>query len=375
MKSDFQSERGSIAILVAGLMTSLLLIGSLVLVVDGGVVYLERRELVNGAQSSALALARECAQQPTSCASSSAPGELANSSSTDGLTRVTEVCVNGRTSTGSFCQPLSNTSIDCRALASDSNFVRIRTASRSPENERSISTYFNSGNQELVACAQVRWGNAASAQVYMPFAVSICEWAKQQSLPRTLIEYDSSGGVEDCSYTFADLQGETFTSRGINGWVALDLKSQTLPTAARSNASCPNPLTDAPAYLLIGYELTQITRSQSSQNFCDNGPLDSVMTNWLGQTYYIPLVATERLAGNSTIHTVKAFAAFRLTGFAILKGNGSATTKGGTFPAGNWCPTNKSCLYGEFISTISSNSEISDIPGTPNVGLQAIELS
>ncbi len=376
MRRRIRAEEGSATIIFTAFVSSLLLIAIVALVVDSGVVYLERRSVVNAAQSAALALGKECAERPTNCASFTLPDFFANANSPDGLTKVTEICLNGKTPLGVGCQPLSQSRLDCAPLAPESgNFVRIRTQSQEPNGNAGISTFFSrSASQTLNACAQVRWGNALSASVYTPFAVSICEWSRQRALPRILLEFKSSDGVADCTYTFSDLSGVTYTRSGINGWAALDLLSASLPVEARSDSYCPDPATEKAAFLKIGYQLSQITRDQSSPNYCGNGSLLSKMGNWLNQTLYIPLVSTKKLSGNSTVHTIEAFAAFKLLGFSLLKGNGASSDVGGTYPTGSWCSKNTNCIYGEFISTISSNSEISNTPGTPNVGLQAIEL-
>ena len=371
-----KDETGAVSAIVAIFVSSLLLFGSLALAVDSGVMHLERRTVVNAAQSTALALAKQCVDTPNNCAASPAISNLVNANSPDGLTSITELCISGKNSFGQPCQGLTTNSLDCAAIpAQVKSFVRVRTESQSSESGVGVRTYFSSETaQSLRACAQARWGNAGSAQVFSPFAVSICEWAKQQSLPRTLLEFKSSDGVSSCTYSFTDLANQSFTKSGINGWAAVDLQSSSLPTAARASTVCPNPTTDQPATLRIGYQLNQITRDQSSSNYCGDSDLLTKIVNWLNITLYIPLVSTEKISGGSTIHTVEAFAAFKLLGFSLLKGNGSAQSVGGIVPTGNWCQKNTNCIYGEFISTISPNSDVTDTPGVPSVGLQAIKL-
>lgn len=376
MRPDFSSESGGITAVVAIFTSTFLLFGLISLVVDSGVVYLERRTVVNAAQSASLAMARECIERPTTCAQSTIAQEYANANSEDGTTSVAEICINGRTPVGNDCRVLTSHKIDCAPVSTTAGrYVRIRTQSMSNEENIGVRTFFSKGtSQTLQGCAQARWGNASSAAVYAPFAVSICEWSRQQSLPRVLTEYTSSGGTADCQVSFQDYAGVTYTKSGINGWATLDLRSASLPSGAASNVDCPNPNVDQPAYLRIGYELSPLINSQTSQTFCGDTNLSLKMAPWLNQTLYIPLVSTVKLSGNSTIHRIEAFAAFKLLGYALLKGQGNASSFGGTYPAGNWCPKNNSCIYGEFIATFSPNSEISDVPGTPNVGLQAIEL-
>ena len=376
MKIDVRDDKGAILSIVAAMVSATLLLAIIALVIDGGVIYSERRVVSNSAESAALSLARICADSPTTCLSSNIPQQFANSNSPDGLTRVTEICVNGKTATTNSCASTGKNSIDCSVPPSGiTQFARVRTESQSPDEDSGIKTFFSSGEvKTLIACAQARWGNASSAPSYSPFAVSICEWARQQTLPRVLKEFTTNNGVGDCTYTFTDLAGNTYTKSGINGWAALDLLSTSLPLDSRASVSCPNPVTDKPAYLRIGSQVSQITRDQSSQTYCGDSNLATKMPVWINQTLYLPLVSTKKLTGNSTVHTVEAFAAFKLLGYSLSKGQGSSIAAGGITPTGKWCPVNTNCIYGEFVKTISPNSEINDSPGIPNIGLQAIEL-
>lgn len=377
MKSRWAKESGGVTAIVSILTASLLLYGTLALVVDGGIILLERRTVVNAAQSAALALARECIQNPNSCATSPQVQELANLNSPDQKTAVTEICVNGKTSSNTNCQGLTTSKLDCTDMTGK-RFVRVRTKSLSNESGIGIRTFFSAdASQTLIACSQVRIGNASSAPVYSPFAVSICEWAKQQSLPRVLLEFRSNDSVSSCVWSFVDMNDKTVTANGISGWAALDLLSSSLPESARASVSCPNPSTDQPAYLQIGMQLNQITKDQDSKDYCSDGKLVTKMSNWIGKDLYLPLISTAKLAGGSTVHRIEAFAAFKLLGYSLQKGGGSGSSSdvGGAIPIGNWCPRNTNCLYGQFISTFSPTSEISNVDGIPNVGLQAIELS
>ena len=370
-----RSEEGGVAALVAIFVSAGIFLTAIALSVDSGVLYLERRVVDNAAQAAALALARECAQNTTTCPTSRVPQEISNRNSPDSATRITELCVNGKTALGNPCQSSTGTSIDCGAVPSSvKQYARIRTETQNPDQSAGTSTFFSNGKVlTLIGCAQAQWGNATSASSFSIFAVSICEWARQQSGLRVIAEFNTNTGTSDCTYTFTDYAGQTFTRSGINGWGALDLLSASLPADARASAQCPNPAVDRPAYLRIGYTLNQITRDQSSSNYCGNSNLSSKIGVWLNQTLYIPLVSTQKLQGNATVHTVEAFAAFKFLGYSLLKGSGSSSDIGGTYPSGNWCPKNTNCIYGEFIRTISPGSEVGN-NGGPQLGLQAIEL-
>ncbi|NDG09887.1 MAG: hypothetical protein EB112_04240, partial [Actinobacteria bacterium] len=88
MKIEVKSESGGATAFVALFVSAFLLFGSIALSIDSGVLYLERRTLSNAAQSSALALARECIERPTNCSSYGLIQTLANENSPDGLTTV-----------------------------------------------------------------------------------------------------------------------------------------------------------------------------------------------------------------------------------------------------------------------------------------------
>ena len=81
MKVNLDSEAGSVTVIVAIFTSALVLVTSIALAVDAGIIYVERRTVVNAAQSAALALARECIERPSTCANSNPAQSLANSKS------------------------------------------------------------------------------------------------------------------------------------------------------------------------------------------------------------------------------------------------------------------------------------------------------
>ena len=364
-----RNEKGGYSILFAIIFGTGLLIVVFTIVLDGGNISAERRELQNVAESSALALARECSQNPNICLNSTTPEQLAISNSLDKKTTISEVCVRG---INQLLQPclLPNTELlDCSPITSGtSNYVRIRTQTLSNDGSRLRPLFGASGNYQLNGCAQAIWGNAGSAQVFAPFALSICDWARLGSGTNVISEYDTNSGTETCNYSFVDLLGQTFTRKGITGWAAVDLLSSGIPTQNQASEPCPDPLTDSPAALRIGDILNAITRDASSANYCGDSNLVSKISVWVGNEFYLPLVSTTKISGQSTIHIVEAFTGYKFLGYSI-KG-----VRGGAYPNGNWCPNNKNCLYGEFTNTLSPNSDVNIQPGTPNIGVQSIKL-
>ena len=370
ISKSIAKDDGAFAVLFSVLFGMGLLLIISYLVIDGGNIAIERRVIQNVAESSAIALAKECSLNSTSCRTSNTAALLATANSPDGKTRIAEICIKGTNQNSQPCQIPSNAKLDCTPLpAGTSNFVRVRTQTQTQTGNSLESQAGNTEQYQLNGCAQAIWGNASSAQVYAPFAFSICQWAAYGNGLQVIDEFFPNQGVNTCTYTFTDLQGQSFTRSGISGWAAIDLLSSTIATQNQASESCPDPATDTPAAIRIGDVLSGITRDTSSSNYCGDSNLVSKINVWVNKTVYLPLVSTVKLSGQSTQHTVEAFSAFELNGYSI-KG-----VRGGTYPSGNWCPNNKNCLYGKFISTFSPGSDVNINPGGPNIGLQAIKLS
>jgi len=328
MKKFTHQESGGYSILFAVIFGTGLLIVVFTIVLDGGNISSERRVLQNVAESAALALARECAISTTVCTSSTTPEQLSISNSPDQLTAITEVCVQGFNRSLQACQLPATTKLDCAQItAGTTNFVRIRTQTKTIDGTSLSPLFGNDGSYQLNGCAQAIWGNASSASVYAPFAT--------------------------------DLQGQSFTRTGISGWAAIDLLSPSISTSNRASESCPDPATDLPATLRIGDVLDGITRDTSSSNYCGDSNLVNKIQVWVNKEVYLPLVATIKLSGQATQHTVEAFTGFRFLGYSI-KG-----TRGGEAPSTNWCANNQNCIYGQFTNTLSPNSDVSIQPGNP----------
>ena len=367
---DNKKEQGAFSILFSLLLGFGLIAVISILVLDGGNVAAERRVLQNVAESGAIALARECSINLSSCRTSQTPQNMALLNSPDGKTTITEICIKGTNQLLQPCQIPSTAKLDCAPIpAGTTNFVRVRTQTLTASGGALDSLFGNNSGYQLNGCAQAIWGNASTAQVFAPFAFSICQWALLGSGPQIIGEFLPNRGVTTCNYTFTDLQGQTFTRSGISGWAAIDLRSSSIPILNQASESCPDPATDAPANLRIGDVLNGITRDSSSTNFCDDSNLANKIGVWVNKTVFLPLVATQKLSGQATLHTIEAFSAFRFLGYSI-KG-----VQGGTYPNGNWCSKNDNCIYGEFIATLSPGSDVNIQPGSPNIGLQAIRLT
>jgi hypothetical protein len=179
-------DRGAVAVLVALLLGSGLLIGLLALVVDMGNIYVEREQLQSGADAGAGKVAQVCAMDPATCASpefaSSAAtiaGGYADDNSGDGTSEVSVVC--GRGGDLGPCPPPTGTAADCVKDAPETgDYIEIHTGTRLADGSTALPPVFAEAvisgyrGATVTACARARWGPAAAARLSL--AVSVCDW-------------------------------------------------------------------------------------------------------------------------------------------------------------------------------------------------------
>ena len=175
-------DEGSIAIIAAICMVALL--GIMTIVVDVGMLYAERRQLQNGADAGALAVALDCAKG--NCAGTgSALGTArteANANANDGASAVSTVC--GTANGLSACNPAApQAAWDCPQLPAayvGAKYVLVRTQTLSngsgvipPFFARVISPGYT--GTTVKACARASYGAPSSAST-IAVTESLCEW-------------------------------------------------------------------------------------------------------------------------------------------------------------------------------------------------------
>jgi Flp pilus assembly protein TadG len=165
-------ERGAVAVLVAILLGSGVLLTCGALVVDVGGGYAERAQLQNGADGAALAAADACAVGASTCtgstATSTTAGWFADANANDGTSALTVVCghdANGRLQS---CPAPTQTTGCASTPATGTNYVEVHTQTRTrtgssflpPAFGRAVLGSHYPGMQED-ACARAAWGPPA----------------------------------------------------------------------------------------------------------------------------------------------------------------------------------------------------------------------
>lgn len=162
------SDRGAMAIIIA-LMT-LVFAGFAAFVVDVGALYEERRDLQNGADAAALAVAQACALNEITCPSSADAQPIAelfaDANANDGQARTLE-----------------------SEITWDGNEVTVvaRTDDAGPNSDGDTNTLdhwfariWGNGGTEVSADASAAWGVPNSAAA-LPITFSVCEWDSMTS--------------------------------------------------------------------------------------------------------------------------------------------------------------------------------------------------
>ena len=177
MRRLISDDSGAVAVVVALLSVALLGFGAIV--IDAGQLYAERRELQNGADAGALAVAQTCAAGGCDAASAAALVEeayvYANANAEDGASNIEEVCGDGVYGLAACDDPPSEVAGD--------GYVMVRT--RTGDQEAGASVVPAALGRVLVedyegktihARAVAAWGAATGAESDIPVTMSACEW-------------------------------------------------------------------------------------------------------------------------------------------------------------------------------------------------------
>lgn len=172
-------DSGAIAVLVAILLSSGLLLGMSALVIDVGLLADEREQLQSGADSAAWGVAQACISEPADCAAQGQlAASLANANSRDERAGVTlDVCTD-------LCDLRPRDRISpCQDLAPGfaASYAEVRTSTETadgatvlpPRVAQGLIGGQNTGTQ-VNACSQVAWGLPGTLQVF-GLGISVCD--------------------------------------------------------------------------------------------------------------------------------------------------------------------------------------------------------
>lgn len=324
-----RGDGGAVAVLVALLMV--VLVGMAAFVIDTGALYQERRELQNGADAGALAIAEDCASGALECVLSVATGtanSYADRNADDLAADASIVRLEGGMASGLV--EVRTTTVEA-ATGADSVAFR-------------FAQVLGFSGETVSANATAQWG-AVGGAASLPLTIGSCEFA-QATLDGTV--YAEEPFTDD-------------TLRVINFHDPKDAES-TCPADGEAGANEPGGFgwldgegcsteTDADGWAGGG------TGSSELQDGCKE-----LLASLLGTTVLIPVFdQTNGLNGSNTKYHIAGYAGFHLTGY---KFPGATSTP----PPG--CAPSVDCIAGHFTTFITDATEI----GGPYMGASAIRL-
>ncbi len=356
-----RSDRGAMAIMIA--LSVLVMAGIAVLVIDVGSLYEERRDLQNGADAAALALAQSCATDEPgfTCtggpnATETALAELyADANASDAAARVFDVIFDGREVT-----------------------VEIRTedASGDPESvDPWFSRIWGHSGTEVFATASAAWGSPTTVSA-IPIVISSCEWSIATG------DGDEYGAEHYRIIYLHDLNEKGMKAVGANGSTPPLCKS-----GPGQDVDLPGPEDDDVdraeggfGYLdshdcrstvsVGGFVLGQPGASNPGSLGCDPGDL-------LDQTLLVPIFDDIAFSG-TPCGGPPGQNCYHIYGFSLFHVLDIDLTGGGWSNQGNICRPQQRCLGGYFASgfiPLQAGLEMLGDADPPDLGVSVVVLS
>lgn len=361
-------DDGAASLLVAVLLAGGVLLGMAALTVDVGLIHAERRELQNGADAAALAVAQQCAVGPTCDTSTSGlANTYADGNALDSAARVTTVCGSGPSVPG--CPAASGPTLTRCSTTVPSGlqgWIETRTATETgggqtllpPRFARALAGNGGYAGTEVRACGRAAWGTPTSATPALPVTISLCEWNRMTangtnfapsppyppyptSYERALYLHNTTGATNcpagpsgsDLAGGFGWLQSSGCSATvSATGWVNDD-PGVSMPTACRT-----------------------------------------VISNIVGTTgglVMMPIyVETNGLTGSNGSYRIDGFAAFYLTGYSVPGERKDSVASGRRY-----CSGSDKCIYGWFTKAlVPTGSLTSGGSGATPRGASVVDL-
>jgi len=337
------------------------------LAIDVGQIYQNRAELQNGADSAALAIARQCAQGSCPASPVTVAGTYASANAsalTQDSAGISVVC--GSDSMGSCASVVGSGLTNCPPDPPvGTHFVDVQTKTKLGNGSTLLPPVFAKtlvggatyNGTTVSACAQAEWGPPSGANS-IAFTISGCEW-----------DTATNNGQN-----YVSPYPPVPTDPGLD-------QVLTLHSGQTSGQCQANPAdADAPGAFgwtqdMSGTCTVQITNNTyvtntgvSAGNTC-KGALQTAWTN--KSVVYVPVYKAVVGQGNGTVYTLKGFAAFVVTGFRVPGANGSDWLNPGLL-----CHPPDVCIDGFFTQgVLVSSPPGGGGGGTQNLGVYSFELT
>jgi len=353
-KSDGFAGVILVALLGTGLVTALL-----GLVVDGGSLLFERRAQQTVADYSVEILSKDCLANYSSYCSTRQNAldrlDIVRSVARNASeTSILEVCgpLINRAGGGEPCSTLQDKTINCQPVPSqyENSYIRVRTgkttdAPGTPEPYKVLSWFPEFANgYSTSGCAQaaIFGAIAATTPVALPIVLPSCRTA---AIGVATVLVGITPSLEQGRTCQVETISGVKTENTISGFTLASLG-----TSERSTYC----LGASTATLDVGLTLNREPNEKT--DLCGASMIKTNLDRLLNKTLYLPTVGPpiNNGVGNYSF-TVRAFTAFKLTGYKLKVG--SSTTPSAAWWQANGCASNQFCITGSFQKSVSQVSK------------------
>jgi Flp pilus assembly protein TadG len=317
-------DRGASVITFA--ITAAVLLGMVGLAVDAGALYQERRELANGADAAALAIAEDCGLDTRPCTS-----DVANA------TAHTYADRNARDGAAG----VSSVQLDAGARS-----ITVVTSTENPDGTTVFEPFFASAigfhGTTVKASATAIWGYPSRLYHVLPLIISECEFPGADALPtpERILYFHDGNNAEPCNAQAGhDTDGDGVLAGGF-GWLT-------------TNGSCESDLT-------IGL-WTPADPGSSPSNGCGPEDLLEVLDTAIPLPYFRDL----DFVGANGRYEIAGFGMFHITGYNF--GGQYKAPDAATAPCGG----DERCISGYFTTGSVPDGET----GGSNHGVVIVKLT
>ncbi|MBK5306383.1 MAG: hypothetical protein JJD92_06810 [Frankiaceae bacterium] len=352
-------DSGAVAVLVA-LLLPVVLLGFGALVLDVGSLYAERRQLQNGADAAALAIAANCSQGSCTDAVTGLPEATAqtygNTNDNRGSVNVERVCGVG---SGLTACPVGE------AAPSGLGYVRVRVRTGTsggpglmpPLLGRALDPTYDGTNVRAVST--VAWGVPITVASGLPLTISQCEVPEVNTLPSfTSADAVSIASLADATEAILYLHDTTGASDCPAGPSGADLPGGFGWLDATAGCTA---LTDDGVWY-------DDKTGVPPPTVCDPADFDALV----GTVVYIPVFEdTNQLNGSNGSYRMASAAAFFLTGYSIVGQYTHKSIASLTYP----CSGQATCISGFFVNVPYSDAigELSDDASNGVVSVKIVD--
>jgi hypothetical protein len=313
-------DRGAVAVFIA--ITIAVLLGFAGLVIDVGAMYHERRQLQNGADAAALAIAEACARGEVGCTQGTArpmAKDYAEANAEDGYADVADV------------------QIDFSART-----VTVRTSTLNSDGTTVLPPMFAGvvgfDGATISATAVAQWGHPSALFNFLPLIISQCEFDNVSTIPSaTMTIYFHSGNNQNPCRAQAglDADGEEFMPGGF-GW--LDTPGKVCETYLQSAT------------------WARLEPGNSPTPGCSPGYVASLTAKPIP----LPVYDGIRDQGRTGQFHIHGFAYFQITGYNF----------GGQYKLNSPCSGDDRCVRGFFTTGVIFDGDL----GGEDLGISIVKL-